>query len=205
MALEPLPSDGRGWVEGDLTATEGDPVWFPTKAKNLVAARGDPRAACRIRLMLHGALATIDLDHQSFFQADQVNDVTADRALTSELVALHLLAPQPFPEQALGVGHLFSQGLGNRAARHCLDRPRPVPSRGGGRLLRVPIPAVGCAKRSVPICLPAGRSPSRCGESEGVVRAPGEACTRRRIEMLARGCDPRHGLTAVKGWSLRPG
>lgn len=68
-------------------------------------------------------LASVDLDHQSPFKANEIHDVYPDRILTTEADARNLSSPQLPPQPGFSVGHRAAQSSGEVAflsfAHHC--------------------------------------------------------------------------------------
>jgi hypothetical protein len=80
-------------------------------------------------------LSAIDFDHETMFEADEVEDVTIVRVLTAELAALDLSVPEYRPQCSFRVGHPAAQSpLQLRCVDPCVIlrfhaySPRPSPS-----------------------------------------------------------------------------
>src|SRR5262252_5531525 len=87
-------------------------------------------------------LAAVDLDDQSFLEAEEVNDILVDGCLPPELHSIELAKSKARPDPTLGIGQLFTElaGDGHSHAGQLRYRgkrrhphPDPPPSRGGGR------------------------------------------------------------------------
>jgi hypothetical protein len=60
-------------------------------------------------LHLFRVLATIDLDYQHRFQADEIQNVASERVLSAKLEVPHLPSPQASPQSLLCVSHFVSE------------------------------------------------------------------------------------------------
>lgn len=101
-----------------------------------------------------GMLATIQFDHEPSFQACEIDDVVAERMLSTELASVQLAHPQPLPQCAFRIGGCVAKparqagpqnpriGLAlhrNQCiGRHGFSKTHPHPTLPGSRVLRSP-------------------------------------------------------------------
>ena len=87
------------------------------KAEHLVAALGEPGGSPGV--MLHGGrvlmLRAVEFNDESSREADEVDDVRAERGLAAKLVAVELAGSQVEPETLLGAGELTPEAAGEIA------------------------------------------------------------------------------------------
>src|SRR5690606_25040256 len=81
----------------------------------------------RILNGLDGVLPTIDLDDQPRFKRDEVNDISAKRILSSELVAVGSAVAQTRPHQALRVRTILAKQWGASFLQSRTPSPNPLP------------------------------------------------------------------------------
>jgi len=74
--------------------------------------RSEPGFAAAIRLVLVCVLATVELEYELGFEADEIYDVVSDRLLAFELVTAKLRRTQTRPQKSLGISDVSSQALG---------------------------------------------------------------------------------------------
>jgi len=75
----------------------------------------------------------VDLDHQPQTIAGEIRDISINRMLATELVAVDPSAPQQRPYALLGKAGLLSKRAGEDSAFHSYGR-RPSPFRAANRL-----------------------------------------------------------------------
>jgi hypothetical protein len=91
-----------------------------------------PQRSAFIRI--HGQVVrrSVDLDHQSGREADEIDDEASERLLPSEAKATDTLAAELTPQQALGLGLVLAEGSDTRV-NHPIDTlpaataPSPCP------------------------------------------------------------------------------
>lgn len=88
-------------------------VMIPTP-QNKEAATAQILIANRI-VRRFGMLPAIDFDHNPCRQAYEIDDIWADRALTSEPHASELFSPERSPKPKFGVGHTMAKLSGEVA------------------------------------------------------------------------------------------
>jgi hypothetical protein len=63
-------------------------------------------------------MTAIQLDHESMLEANEVDDVMADRILALEFASVQPTAPQAVPERAFGIRRLLAELFCKRAEIH---------------------------------------------------------------------------------------
>ena len=84
------------------------------KPQHLVTLCAQPAITPRIVSCFSVVLPTIDFYHQFFLQADKINNVVSNGALSAEFITINLTKPKVAPKNALCVCQIASQ----------LSRPR---------------------------------------------------------------------------------
>jgi len=100
------------------------------KAKNPITLRIEPSIALNVPCVL-GMLPTIDLDNETSFVTDEVDDEAADQRLAPETQAIEAMRSQRGPKTVLGIRHAAAQRLGASALKF---RDGPM----GGRVTPLP-------------------------------------------------------------------
>ena len=59
--------------------------------------------------MLFSMLPAIDFNHQAFLQADEINDESTERLLSTKFVPAQLPRPKLAPQKPFGVCHVLSE------------------------------------------------------------------------------------------------
>jgi len=99
QSLENCLHDASSLVQ-DVTVPE---------SKDTIAFRPQEPIAMRIVRCVIEMLASVELDHDTRLDANEVADVRADHVLAPELEVIQLTTAKPAPKQALGIRKVLTQ------------------------------------------------------------------------------------------------